>query len=120
MNGDHAATATHGYAYTKQHFKKARPMKVAIIGCGVSGIAATKMFKERFHNQPVELVIYEKNPSVGGTWFENVYPGYATPGPVPPLVLLPQADVRAAAPVTCPHTPILLPGRVIHTGLEST
>jgi cation diffusion facilitator CzcD-associated flavoprotein CzcO len=27
------------------------------------------------HCENVEHVIYEKNPDVGGTWYENRYPG---------------------------------------------
>lgn len=67
--------ATNAYAYSHQYLRKARPVRIIIIGCGVSGIAAVKMFKDRFKDQPVELIIYEKNNSVGGTWFENRYPG---------------------------------------------
>jgi cation diffusion facilitator CzcD-associated flavoprotein CzcO len=74
-NGEMVVGGSHGYSYSKQHSRKARPMRIVIIGCGVSGIAAVKMFKERFQGLPVELAIYEKNESVGGTWFENRYPG---------------------------------------------
>jgi cation diffusion facilitator CzcD-associated flavoprotein CzcO len=55
---------------------KARPIRVVVVGAGISGIAAVKMFKDKFKNKPVELVIYEKNHEVGGTWLENRYPGY--------------------------------------------
>jgi cation diffusion facilitator CzcD-associated flavoprotein CzcO len=27
----------------------------------------------------VSLTVYEKNASVGGTWYENRYPGYVIP-----------------------------------------
>lgn len=65
------------YVYSKKPLWSPRPIRVIIIGCGVTGIGAVKIFKDRFQSQgkPVELVIYEKNPSVGGTWFENRYPG---------------------------------------------
>ncbi|CAK7222036.1 hypothetical protein SCUCBS95973_004703 [Sporothrix curviconia] len=67
------------YRYTHAYLRKARPLRIAIIGCGVSGIAAVHMFKERFRapgqDLPIELVIYEKNKSIGGTWYENRYPG---------------------------------------------
>lgn len=75
INDEVAPTGSNIYQYSKHHSRKARPMRIAIIGCGVSGIAAVKMYKERFNGRPVELVIYEKNESVGGTWFENRYPG---------------------------------------------
>lgn len=63
------------YQYSKSYLRKSRPLRIIVIGCGVSGIAAVKMFKDRFKGHPVELVIYEKNSNVGGTWFENRYPG---------------------------------------------
>ncbi|CAK7199450.1 hypothetical protein SEUCBS139899_002130 [Sporothrix eucalyptigena] len=67
------------YRYSRTYLRKARPLRIAIIGCGVSGIAAVHMFKERFRapgqDLPIELVIYEKNKSIGGTWYENRYPG---------------------------------------------
>jgi cation diffusion facilitator CzcD-associated flavoprotein CzcO len=52
-----------------------RPLKVIYIGAGVSGIDAAIQFPKFVPN--LELVIYEKNADVGGTWFENFYPGCA-------------------------------------------
>jgi hypothetical protein len=49
-----------------------RPLKVIIIGAGFSGIAAGIRFLQRVPN--VEVVIYDKNSGVGGTWFTNRYP----------------------------------------------
>lgn len=51
----------------------ARPIKVICIGAGMSGIAVGALFPQFIPN--LELVIYEKNTEVGGTWFENHYPG---------------------------------------------
>lgn len=51
------------------------PIKVIVIGAGYSGIYAGIRIPERLRN--CELVIYEKNAGVGGTWFENQYPGAA-------------------------------------------
>jgi 4-hydroxyacetophenone monooxygenase len=45
--------------------------KVAVIGSGMSGILAGV----RLGQAGVPYVILEKNPDVGGTWFENTYPG---------------------------------------------
>jgi ribulose 1,5-bisphosphate synthetase/thiazole synthase len=73
--GDVAVAKATAYQYSKHWLRQPRPMKIIVIGCGVSGIAAVKMFKDRFKGQPLEMVIYEKNESVGGTWFENRYPG---------------------------------------------
>lgn len=52
-----------------------RPMKVIVIGAGWSGIYCGIRIPERLRN--VELVIYEKNAGVGGTWYENKYLGCA-------------------------------------------
>jgi len=64
------------YQYQNQYLGQPRPIRVIIIGAGLSGIAAVKIFKERFAGEPVELIIYEKNEDVTGTWLENRYPGY--------------------------------------------
>ena len=48
---------------------EARPLKVIYIGAGVSGILAAIEFLKAVPS--LELVIYEKNPEVGGTWYEN-------------------------------------------------
>ena len=45
--------------------------RVAIVGSGMSGIAAA----HRLGQAGVPFVIFEKNADVGGTWFENTYPG---------------------------------------------
>ncbi|KAM0787268.1 hypothetical protein ACM66B_006503 [Microbotryomycetes sp. NB124-2] len=50
-----------------------RKLKVAMIGAGFSGIMAGVRIPQRLRN--VDLTIFEKNESVGGTWFENHYPG---------------------------------------------
>ncbi|KAF3202707.1 hypothetical protein TWF191_004845 [Orbilia oligospora] len=52
-----------------------RAIKVIVIGAGISGILAGIRLPQRIEN--LDLVIYEKNPEVGGTWYENRYPGVA-------------------------------------------
>lgn len=52
-----------------------RPMKVIIIGAGFSGIYCGIRIPQRLRN--IDLTIYEKNEGIGGTWFENRYPGCA-------------------------------------------
>jgi ribulose 1,5-bisphosphate synthetase/thiazole synthase len=63
-----------------QDIKKAaienlRPVSVIVIGAGFSGIYCGVRIPERLRN--VNLKIYEKNAGVGGTWYENRYPGCA-------------------------------------------
>ncbi|EME49899.1 hypothetical protein DOTSEDRAFT_68639 [Dothistroma septosporum NZE10] len=52
-----------------------RPIKVIVIGAGYSGIYCGIRVPERLRN--CELVIYDKNDGIGGTWYENHYPGAA-------------------------------------------
>ena len=52
-----------------------RWMRVVVIGAGFSGIYCGVRIPQRLRN--VELCIYEKNPDVGGSWYENRYPGCA-------------------------------------------
>jgi NAD(P)-binding Rossmann-like domain len=52
-----------------------RPMSVIVIGGGFSGIYCGVRIPQRLRN--VKLTIYEKNAGVGGTWYENKYPGCA-------------------------------------------
>ena len=75
VNGSLPAAPLVEYHYPSQVLGKPRPIRIIIIGCGISGIAAVKLFRERFLEQPVQLAIYEKNDDVGGTWLENRYPG---------------------------------------------
>ncbi|KAL4874686.1 flavin-binding monooxygenase [Aspergillus karnatakaensis] len=52
-----------------------RPLKLIYVGAGISGIIAAIQFRKAVPQ--LELVIYEKNPELGGTWYENNYPGCA-------------------------------------------
>jgi heterodisulfide reductase subunit A-like polyferredoxin len=62
-------------ASAPQEIDYARPMKVIVIGAGISGILASIRLPRRISN--LDLVVYDKNPEVGGTWYENKYPGIA-------------------------------------------
>ena len=52
-----------------------RPLRVACMGAGFSGLYLTILAEKVFKN--VEFVVYEKNADLGGTWLENRYPGCA-------------------------------------------
>lgn len=52
-----------------------RPLRVIVIGAGISGILCCIRMNQRIAN--LDLCIYEKNADIGGTWFENQYPGCA-------------------------------------------
>ncbi|WP_288586230.1 NAD(P)/FAD-dependent oxidoreductase [uncultured Methylobacterium sp.] len=51
--------------------------RIVIVGAGVSGIAAAI----RLRQAGIPFVVIEKNPEVGGTWYENRYPGCAVDTP---------------------------------------
>lgn len=59
---------------------KSTSLKIAVIGAGISGIAAANVLQKHGH----EVTIYEKSPSVGGVWavaypqvaLQNTYPQY--------------------------------------------
>lgn len=56
---------------------KAQSFKVAVIGAGMSGLnAAVLLQRARFNYH-----VFEKNAGVGGTWYENTYPGARVDSP---------------------------------------
>jgi len=50
---------------------------VVVIGAGYSGLAMAGKLKEA----GIPFTVIEKNPDVGGTWYENTYPGIAVDTP---------------------------------------
>ncbi|KAI1653962.1 FAD/NAD(P)-binding domain-containing protein [Daldinia decipiens] len=52
-----------------------RHVKIICVGAGASGLCLAYKLQRSFRSY--SLTIYEKNPSVGGTWYENRYPGCA-------------------------------------------
>jgi 4-hydroxyacetophenone monooxygenase len=59
--------------------RPARPanFKVLVIGAGMTGMAAAMKLAEAGY----EYVVIEKNADVGGTWYENRYPGVGVDTP---------------------------------------
>ncbi len=51
--------------------------KVLVIGAGMTGMAAATKLREAGY----EFVVIEKNAEVGGTWYENRYPGVGVDTP---------------------------------------
>lgn len=54
-----------------------RKLNVGIIGAGASGLCAAV----RLGQEGMDYTVFEKNEDVGGTWFENRYPGCAVDTP---------------------------------------
>lgn len=50
-----------------------RHVRVVCIGAGASGLLFAYKMQKHFNN--FSLTVYEKNPEVAGTWYENKYPG---------------------------------------------
>ena len=48
-----------------------RPFRVAVVGAGMSGLLAA----HRLRQAGIDIVVFEKNAEVGGTWLQNTYPG---------------------------------------------
>lgn len=68
------------YAISRLPLGEPRVMKVICVGAGFSGLAFAREV-ERGNLPNVSLTVYEKNASVGGTWYENRYPGYVSCSP---------------------------------------
>ncbi|KIW11199.1 hypothetical protein PV08_10499 [Exophiala spinifera] len=59
----------------EQWHSQPRRLRIICVGAGAAGLLlAYKMQKQM---RDFDLTIYEKNPEVGGTWYENRYPGCA-------------------------------------------
>lgn len=65
----------HGYKIREQPYGTKRRIKVILMGAGASSLNFFKKAEEEMEN--LDIVCYEKNHDVGGTWLENRYPGCA-------------------------------------------
>ncbi|KIM98172.1 hypothetical protein OIDMADRAFT_129122 [Oidiodendron maius Zn] len=63
------------YAVKEQPLGTLRRVRIVTIGAGMSGINIIRTL--RLNTSNFEHVVYEKNEEIGGTWFENRYPGCA-------------------------------------------
>ncbi|EGP86307.1 unnamed protein product [Zymoseptoria tritici ST99CH_1A5] len=54
-----------------------RKLRVVAIGAGFSNLTLAYKHKHTGDHSYIDLQIYEKNPEIGGTWYENRYPGAA-------------------------------------------
>lgn len=61
------------YKVLEQPLGATRHVRVITIGAGASGLNMIRTLRKNIPDS--ENVVYEKNPDIGGTWFENRYPG---------------------------------------------
>lgn len=54
-----------------------KPFKIIVVGAGAAGIDFLHHAPSTLDGLDIEIVCYEKNADVGGTWYENRYPGCA-------------------------------------------
>ena len=61
------------YEIVEEPSRYRRKIRIIVIGAGASALN----FAHDIDTNPLdtELVLYEKNPEIGGTWYENRYPG---------------------------------------------
>lgn len=51
-----------------------QPLKIIHVGAGAAGLLFAHKAEKKLQNY--ELICYEKNSVIGGTWYENKYPGW--------------------------------------------
>lgn len=64
-----SASGEQAYTIDDKILGHSRPLRVICIGAGATGMDLA--YKMKRHLTSFELQIYEKNPELGGTWFEN-------------------------------------------------
>ncbi|EXL96208.1 cyclohexanone monooxygenase [Fusarium oxysporum II5] len=70
------AENTKAFFRGKLALRSPRRASIAVIGAGASALSFAREVEEgRLSN--IEMIIFEKNAGVGGTWWENRYPGCA-------------------------------------------
>jgi hypothetical protein len=62
-------TDQHGYCINEQPMGTKRKVKVILMGAGASSLNFFKKAEEDMQN--LDIVCYEKNTDIGGTWLEN-------------------------------------------------
>lgn len=67
--GVHAEEPSEPYVVTEAPLGTPRRVRVIMVGAGASGLNMARHME--LHMENYEIVIYEKNAGVGGTWFEN-------------------------------------------------
>lgn len=61
------------YSVLQQPLGATRHLRIVTIGAGASGLNMIRTLRRNLTD--FEHVVYEKNRDIGGTWYENRYPG---------------------------------------------
>jgi cation diffusion facilitator CzcD-associated flavoprotein CzcO len=64
------------YTVVEKPLGSTRPIRIVTIGAGASGINMIKTLRDSLTDY--EHVVYEKNPEVGGTWYEKHNPSWSS------------------------------------------
>ena len=72
---DAAVKLDPSYTIIEKPIGTRRAIRVACIGAGYSGLMMAIMFSQKMKGKNAELVVYERNQDLGGTWLLNRYPG---------------------------------------------
>ena len=62
-----------GYRIREEPYGTKRKVRIILMGAAASTANFLKKAEEQMEN--LDIVVYEKNHDVGGTWLENRYPG---------------------------------------------
>ena len=65
------------YEVLDQYHSKPTKLRIACIGAGASGLCLAYKLGRMLEPGSWDLTQYEKNEQIGGTWYENTYPGVA-------------------------------------------
>ncbi|KIY00979.1 uncharacterized protein Z520_03645 [Fonsecaea multimorphosa CBS 102226] len=82
VNGANGAPPTNSVPLLDQAMFTPRKLRLVCIGAGFSGLTLAYKIKHELRlEHEFDLQIYDKNSDVGGTWYENRYPGVACDTP---------------------------------------
>lgn len=122
MEREPSIKQTHGRSLNDHPVENFRPLRVIVIGAGFSGIYMGIRIPQLLRN--IDLTIYEKNQGVGGTWWENRYPGCACDIPGELRISESLASRKYQRLLMSPTTPqpthMCLLSSLIQDGLHST
>jgi cation diffusion facilitator CzcD-associated flavoprotein CzcO len=73
LQPNHVSEDKSAYKISEMPLGSGKHIRIVGIGAGASGINMIRTLRLNLTNY--EVAVYEKNEDVGGTWFENRYPG---------------------------------------------